>query len=84
MGGSAPVKDVLIRVEKLMREKLNAYDRQPLPSSPTTPRWRNAAQWVRAAMVKEGLLSSGSPRGVWEITDSGRSYLEQHNSALTL
>lgn len=78
LGGSASVNDVLDKVEKLMSQKLNAYDRQPLPSDPTIPRWRNAAQWARAAMVKEGLLSSDSPRGVWKITDSGRKFLEQH------
>lgn len=78
LGGSASMNDVLDKVEKLMSQKLNAYDRQTLPSDPTIPRWRNTAQWARAAMVKEGLLSSDSPRGVWEITDSGREFLEQH------
>ncbi|MEJ5377085.1 MAG: winged helix-turn-helix domain-containing protein [bacterium] len=78
LGGSAPMNDVLDKVETLMRPKLNAYDHQTLPSDPTIPRWRNTAQWARAAMVKEGLLSSASPRGVWEITDSGRRFLEQH------
>jgi len=78
LGGAAPMNDVLDKVEIRMSHKLNAYDRQTLPSHPTIPRWRNTAQWARAAMVKEGLLSSNSPRGVWEITDSGKKYLEQH------
>ncbi|MEM7820360.1 MAG: winged helix-turn-helix domain-containing protein, partial [Candidatus Aenigmatarchaeota archaeon] len=33
------------------------------------------AQWARNAMVKEGLLASDSPRGVWEITAVGRRWL---------
>lgn len=58
-----------------MMAQLNAYDRQPLTSDPTQTRWRNTAQWARNAMVKEGLLSAGSPRGVWEITQAGRRWL---------
>lgn len=76
LGGSASVNDVLDKVESLMSRKLNAYDRLTLPSDPTIQRWRNTAQWERAAMVKEGLLSSTSPRGIWEITDRGKKFLE--------
>lgn len=78
LGGSASMNDVLDKVEKLMSHKLNTYDRQTLPSDPTIQRWRNTAQWAKFTMVKEGLLSSTSPRGVWEITDNGRRFLEQH------
>lgn len=76
LGGSAPMNDVLDKVEKLVSDKLNSYDYQTLPSDPAIPRWRNTAQWARAAMVKEGLLSSNSPRGVWEITNIGREFLK--------
>jgi restriction endonuclease Mrr len=78
LGGIAPMNDVLDKVETLVSHKLNTYDRQTLASDPTIPRWRNTAQWARAAMVKEGLLSSKSPRGVWEITDNGRKFLEKN------
>lgn len=78
LGGSASMNEVLNKVENLMSQKLNDYDRQTLPSDPTILRWRNTAQWAKAAMVKEGLLSSASPRGVWEITESGRKFLEKH------
>ena len=47
---------------------LNDYDYQPLPSDPNTIRWRNTAQWCRNTMVREGLLKSDSPRGIWEIS----------------
>jgi restriction system protein len=78
LGGSAPMNDVLHKVERLVSDKLNAYDRQTLPSDSTIPRWRNTTQWARASMVKEGLLSSNSPRGIWEITDTGRTFLAEH------
>ncbi len=75
LGGSAPMNEVLDRVERLMRNKLNSYDYQTLPSDPTIPRWRNTAQWARATMVKEGLLSN-SQRGIWEITELGKEFLK--------
>jgi len=75
LGGSAPVSDVLDKVEAKMRSQLNAYDRSPLPSDSTLTRWRNTAQWARKAMVQKGLMSSDSPRGIWEITEAGRRWL---------
>lgn len=78
LGGSAPANNVLDHVEKIMGNRLNAYDRQTLPSDPRILRWKNNAHWARFAMVKEGLLSPNSPRGIWEITESGRKYLKQH------
>ena len=75
LGGSGAMADVLDKVEAKVRNQLNAYDRYPLPSDPTETRWRNTAQWARNAMVREGLMSSDSPRGVWEITDAGRRWL---------
>jgi restriction system protein len=75
LGGSAPMAVVLEKVEQLMKGTLNAYDRQSVSSYPHQPRWRNTAQWTRNAMVREGLLSSDSERGIWEITDAGRRWL---------
>ena len=71
-GGSARVNDVLERVEQLMKGVLREVDYEPLPSNTEMLRWRNTAQWARDAMVREGLLKSNSPRGVWEITEAGR------------
>ena len=75
LGGSAPMSEVLDRVEQKLKHRLNQYDLQPLPSDPSLIRWRNTAQWTRNTLVDEGLLSSDSPRGIWEITDAGRRYL---------
>jgi restriction system protein len=75
LGGSAPMAEVLKRVEAKMRDQLNEHDYSPLPSDPTLPRWRNTAQWARYEMVREGLMSPNSPRGIWEITQAGRQWL---------
>jgi len=66
-GGSAKVNDVLERVEQLMKDVLREVDYEPLASDGML-RWRKTAQWARDAMVREGLLKSNSPRGIWEIT----------------
>jgi hypothetical protein len=76
-GGSAPIADVLARVEQKMRRVLNSYDRQPLPSDRRSVRWKNTAQWCRNTLVREGLMRSNSPHGVWEISDKGRRWLQQ-------
>lgn len=72
MGGEGKVADVLEQVKQIMKPVLKDVDYQPLASGPDNPRWRNAAQWARNSMIKEGLLKGDSPRGVWEITDAGR------------
>lgn len=77
MEGSGVVADVLERVGEKMKPVLKDVDYDPLSSDPNNPRWRNAAQWARNSMVKEGLLNTDSPRGVWEISQSGRDYLQQ-------
>ncbi len=72
LGGTAKTAEVLNAVEKKMKKTLNEYDMQPLPSIPSMSRWKQTAQMVRIKMVKEGLLKSSSPRGVWEITAKGK------------
>ena len=59
-----------------MKDILNKYDYEPLPSNPKKKRWENTAQWARQTMVYEGLLASNSPRGIWEITEKGRRFYE--------
>ena len=78
MGGLGRMRDVLARVERKMQNDLNAFDREPIPSNKNEPRWRNTAQWCRNRMVHEhGYLRSDSPHGTWEITESGRTYLQE-------
>lgn len=76
MGGSASMGSVLPRVHELIHGSLKEADKETLSSAPTTPRWRNTAQWARNSLVKEGLMSSDSPHGVWAITQRGKEFLK--------
>jgi len=71
MGGSGQVAEVLDGVGEVMKPILREVDYEPLASQGGAPRWRNAAQWARNSMVKEGLLKGDSPHGVWEISEKG-------------
>jgi len=75
LGGSGAITAVLDHVEQQMGKKLNKYDREPLGSDESIPRWRNSAAWCRKTMVDDGLLKNDSPRGTWEITEKGRAAL---------
>lgn len=79
LGGSAKMNDVLERVEQIMRNILKPPDYERLGSGTGMLRWRNTAQWTRYALVKEGLLKSKSPRGIWEITEAGHTFLNNQN-----
>ncbi len=75
-GGAGRTGAILDRVYEMMRDRLNEYDLAMKPSG-TEPRWRNTAQFERVQMVKGGLLADRSD-GIWEITEAGRRYLEEH------
>jgi hypothetical protein len=75
LGGSGQVADVLERVRKKMEPVLCDVDFQRLKRNPD-PRWKNAAQWARNTMVNDGRLRSDSQRGVWDISEQGRRWLE--------
>ena len=75
--GSARSTQVMDKVKQKMEAKFTEYDRQAKPSDPSVPRWLNQARWCRHNLVhKHGFLSGDSPRGIWEITATGRGYLE--------
>lgn len=80
LGGEAEMNVVLQKVYGKMKDKLNAYDLSSLLSNPHQTRWENTAQWARNTMVNEGLISSESPRGVWEITVKGRQFYQENKS----
>jgi len=77
LGGSAKMSNILNLVEKKLKGRLTKYDYEPLPSDKKTIRWKNTAQWCRHSLVKEGLMKSGSPWGIWEITEKGRKLLKE-------
>jgi len=68
-------------VGQIMNGVLRDVDYQPLASDPELPRWRNAAQWARNSMVQEGLLRDDSPRGIWEISEAGKRWLQEGGDA---
>jgi len=76
LGGRASADDVLRTVEEKVKPLLNEFDLQMLPSGGDV-RWRNAAQWVRVVLVKEGLLKSNSPQGIWELSDKGTEEIKR-------
>lgn len=78
MGGKAHTGRILDRVGELMAGILNDLDRERLPKGRDI-RWRNSAMWERLDMVNDGLLKDQSPNGIWEITDAGKHYLENHH-----
>lgn len=80
MGGRGEIGEVLDHVHVLVKDSLKPIDKEPLASDPKVPRWRNAACWARCSMVKEGLLKSDSPRGVWEISEAGSKWLKKNGS----
>ena len=76
MGGSGKVAEVLGRVGQIMKPVLKKVDYDPLASGADNPRCRNAAQWARNSMIRDGMLKADSPRGVWEIAEKGRAILK--------
>lgn len=79
MSGKGKTKHVLSVVGEKMRGILKKIDYDKLPSGVDT-RWSNAAMWERQEMVDERLLKPAkeSGRGIWEITEKGRKYYEEH------
>lgn len=73
-GGSAHATEVTDAVGERMADRLTDMDRERLDSGDV--RWRNRVQFTRLTLKDRGLISSDSPRGVWEITDEGRKVAE--------
>lgn len=73
--GSAKANDVIDAIEPLIADRLTQADYEPLQIGEM--RWRNRARFARLRMRERGLLSPTSGRGVWEITDEGRRFLNE-------
>ncbi len=78
LGGSAKRSDIFTLLEQSMRDVLKPIDYQILSSEAEQMRWQNSAQWARNLMVKDGLLQTDSPVGIWEITEKGRAFLAKN------
>jgi Mrr N-terminal domain len=70
MGGRGPTSEVIALVEKELGPAFTAADLQTLSAGDV--RWKNRAQFVRLKLIEKGEMVSGSPRGTWEISDTGR------------
>jgi restriction system protein len=78
MNGGGKTKAVLDRLGEKMKAILKPKDYEPHESDAGQIRWRNTAQWARNLMVNEdGRMKKNSPRGVWEISEKGRTWLKQ-------
>jgi hypothetical protein len=71
LGGKASVKDIRELLERKIAHRLNDADHRNVSSG--DPRWWNATCWERNGLVKEGVLRDDSERGVWELTDHGKT-----------
>ena len=71
LGGSAPTSAVVQRTGEKLEPKLTAFDRKRIKSGDL--RWKNRLQFVRLSLIKQGLMKKDSPRGIWEISESGKA-----------
>lgn len=72
-GGKAHATEITDAVGERLADRLTDLDREKLDSGDV--RWRNRVQFTRLTLKQLGLIAPNSPRGIWEITDAGRSYL---------
>jgi restriction endonuclease Mrr len=76
-GGSAPARDVVNAVGKVVADRLTELDREELPNG--GQRWQSRIQFTRLRLKERGLIKSGSPRGLWELADAGAEELARHD-----
>ena len=71
MGGSATAGVVIDAVGEKLQNRLTDVDREPLKSG--LVRWKNRVQFTRMRLAYAGLLKKDSPRGIWELSETGRA-----------
>jgi Mrr restriction endonuclease-like protein len=74
-GGSAPARDVVKHVGKLVDDRLMPLDRESQPNG--LKRWETRVQFTRLRMRKDGLIAAASPRGIWELSKKGLAAYEE-------
>lgn len=67
-GGTCRRNDVLEYMEQRLTGKLLPGDLEWRESSRDYA-WRNNACWERNQMTKDGVLKTGSPHGIWELSE---------------
>lgn len=74
-GGTGSAKEITDAVGKRVADELTERDKEQLTSGDI--RWRARVQFTRLRMKEDGLIKSGSKRGVWELSDAGRKAAEK-------
>jgi hypothetical protein len=67
-GGSCHKSDVLRYMEQKLAEKLLPADMEWRETT-RDHAWQNNAAWERHQMTKDGVLKTGSSRGIWELSE---------------
>ena len=73
-GGQASRQQVHNDIEQKVGGQLKPGDYEV--NRDGTLKWSKQVDYQRLAMVHEGLLQNGLPRGIWGITDLGRQWLD--------
>jgi len=79
MGGRGRREKVMDIVGQKMSGVLTPADYGTLSDS-NVIRWRNRVAWQASNMRARGFIKKGSVRGLWEITDEGRKWLDDQNA----
>ena len=77
LGGSATPEEAVEQIAKDLGIT-DAEQDEKLPSG--EPRFKNQVAWARFYLVRDGMLDS-SKRGVWSLTDKGRTVTLTHEQA---
>lgn len=71
LGGKGTKKEVTKAVLPQVKDRLQPADHVMMETGEL--RWENAVAWERNDLKKEGYLLSDSERGVWELSELGRT-----------
>lgn len=78
LGGRGHRREVIRLVGEKMKNILTKADYGMLPKAHNTIRWRNRVAWQASSMRARNLINPNSRRGIWEITDAGRKWLDDN------
>ena len=81
LGGRGHRLKVIDLVGEKMKDILTDADKGKLPKSGYS-RWRNRVAWQASQMrsVELGFIKNDSRRGIWEITEAGRKWLDDNSN----
>lgn len=67
-GGSASKKTIEYEIGRRLENEFTPADYERVGEG--IPRWKKNVQWNRLHLVKRGVMKEGSPRGIWELSES--------------